>query len=290
MKKKKGGRTKNDKMKRCSLKKQIGFLGITLMLIGIGVPDPAFAEQGESTGVWTYISSSVPYELEGRQEPPATAVILLNDERTGRDYERELPRMEVMEKERVWKDDFFFSLTVSGYDADIFLLGDTEIPADADLSLYGDIFLEYLGLSEECYRVNQIEWNSKSYERDGTLCRDAVASGEKLVRYVDVKYGGQVRLPDVPEESEEHPVDTGKIVEMETEKESVEETITVSETENEIEAPAIRVEERETWKEKIGKWIREHLIVVTVSLAFLVILILTMVLLIVSGKKKKSRD
>lgn len=277
-------------MKRCSLKKQIGFLGIALMLIGIGAPDQAFAEQGKSTGVWTYVSSNVPYELEGRQEPPATAVILLNDERTGRDYERELPRMEVIEKERVWKDDFFFSLTVSGYGADIFLLGDTEIPADADLSLYGDIFLEYLGLSEECYRVNQIEWNGESYECDGVLCRDALASGEKLVRYVDVKYGGQVRLPDVPGESEEQHTETEEIVEIETKEESVEETTAVSETEDETETLEIRVEEREFWKEKIGKWIREHLIVVTVSLVFLVILILTVVLLIVSGKKKKSRD
>lgn len=277
-------------MKRCSLKKQIGFLGIALMLIGIGAPDQAFAEQGKSTGVWTYVSSNVPYELEGRQEPPATVVILLNDERTGRDYERELPRMEVIEKERVWKDDFFFSLTVSGYGADIFLLGDTEIPADADLSLYGDIFLEYLGLSEECYRVNQIEWNGESYECDGVLCRDALASGEKLVRYVDVKYGGQVRLPDVPGESEEQHTETEEIMEIETKEENVEETTAVSETEDETETLEIRVEEREFWKEKIGKWIREHLIVVTVSLVFLVILILTVVLLIVSGKKKKSRD
>ena len=277
-------------MKRCSLKKQIGFLGIALMLIGIGAPDQAFAEQGKSTGVWTYVSSGVPYELEGRQEPPETAVILLNDERTGRDYERELPRIEVIEKERVWKDDFFFSLTVSGYGADIFLLGDTEIPADADLSLYGDIFLEYLGLSEECYRVNQIEWNGESYECDGVLCRDALASGEKLVRYVVVKYGGQVRLPDVPGESEEQHTETEEIVEIETKEESVEETTAVSETEDETETLEIRVEEREFWKEKIGKWIREHLSVVTVSLVFLVILILTVVLLIVSGKKKKSRD
>ena len=277
-------------MKRCSLKKQIGFLGIALMLIGIGAPDQAFAEQGKSTGVWTYVSSNVPYELEGRQEPPATAVILLNDERTGRDYERELPRMEVIEKERVWNADFFFSLTVSGYGADIFLLGDTEIPADADLSLYGDIFLEYLGLSEECYRVNQIEWNGESYECDGVLCRDALASGEKLVRYVDVKYGGQVRLPDVPGESEEQHTETEEIMEIETKEENVEETTAVSETEDETETLEIRVEEREFWNEKIGKWIREHLIVVTVSLVFLVILILTMVLLIVSGKKKKSRD
>lgn len=277
-------------MKCCSLKKQIVFLGIALMLIGIGAPGQVFAEQGKNTGVWTYVSSSVPYELEGRQEPPETAVILLNDERTGRDYERELPRMEVIEKGRVWKDDFFFSLTVSGYDADVFLLGDTEIPADADLSLYGDIFLEYLGLPEEYYRVNQVAWSSESYECDGTLCRDALSSGEKLVRYVDVKYGGQVRLPDVPGESEEQPTETEEIVETEAEEESTEEATAVSETEYETETLEDRVEERESWKEQIGKWIREHLTVVTISLAFLVILILAVILLIVSGKKKESRD
>ena len=273
---------------RCrSLKKQIGFLGVVLMLGCIGTPGQAFAEQSGDSDEWTYVSSSVPYELVGQQLPPETAVVLLKDERTGEDYERELPRREVIEKDRVWKDDFFFSLTVSGYDADMFLLGETEVPAEADLALYGDALLEYLGLPKECYKVNQVEWNGESYECDGVLCRDALASGERLVRYVDVKYGGQVRMPDVPEEQ---PTEAEIVLETETEAESTEETTAIRESEEETETAEIQAAERESWRDRLGKWIREHLTVVKVSLIFLIGLILALVLFLVSGKKKKSRD
>lgn len=43
-----------------------------------------------------------------------------------------------------WTGGFQFLITVSGYDADVFQLGNAEIPKDAELSSYGTEFLEYL--------------------------------------------------------------------------------------------------------------------------------------------------
>ena len=107
----------------------------------------------------TYASVTVPYVLEGRQEPPETARVTLTDEQTGQEYEREIPRLETEETSAQWTGGFQFLITVSGYDADVFQLGNAEIPKDAELSSYGTEFLEYLGLPEECYRVENVEWS-----------------------------------------------------------------------------------------------------------------------------------
>lgn len=273
-------------MKHCILKKQIGFMGIALMLIGIGAPQKVFAKVPEIGKMLTYISSSVPYELEGDQEPPVTAVVCLRDERTGENYEQELPRIEVVENERVWEEDFFFSLTVSGYDADVFLLGEEEIPAGEDLSLYGNEFIEYLNLPEECYRVNRVEWNGDSYESEGVLCRDAVASGEKLVRYVDVKYGGEVWVSG---ESSELNIEREEVIEEETKVSAAEKAEYVQESETEAEEIEPPKEQEESFRDKIAQWIREHLMVVTMSILFLLGMIAAIILFFVSGRKKKSR-
>lgn len=42
-----------------------------------------------------------------------------------------------------------------------------------------------------------MEWSGETYEKEGILCRDARATGEKLVRNVEVRYGGQVKTPEV---------------------------------------------------------------------------------------------
>ncbi|MFR5733960.1 MAG: hypothetical protein ACLUD2_20690 [Clostridium sp.] len=153
--------------------------------------------QASQGGTMTYASVTVPYVLEGRQEPPETAWVTLTDEQTGQEYEREIPRLEMEETSAQWTGGFQFLVTVSGYDADVFQLGNMEIPKDAELFSYGTEFLEYLGLPEECYRVENVEWSGETYEKEGILCRDARATGEKLVRNVEVRYGGQVKTPEV---------------------------------------------------------------------------------------------
>ena len=42
-----------------------------------------YADETEPDGVWTYVSASIPYELEGMQNPPERAVLALKDDVTG---------------------------------------------------------------------------------------------------------------------------------------------------------------------------------------------------------------
>lgn len=236
----------------------------------------------EIQGVLTYVSTSIPYELEGDQEPPETAVVTLKDETTGNNYEREVTRKEMIEKELTWNDDFSFPVTVFGYEADVFLLGEHEVPAGADLTEYGDFFLEYLKLPSDCYRIERVDWNGESYEQDGVICRDAIAYGEKLVRYVDVIYGGQVQTPNIPAKQyvavyEEVPMET-EMAETEIAMEVIESDVT-----EEIEESTVP---DESFAEQVMRWVKEHLTVVVFSGLFLLVFLGWILLLYLSGKKK----
>ena len=59
-----------------------------------------YADETEPDGVWTYVSASIPYELEGMQNPPERAVLALKDDVTGLEYEREVPLKKITEKEQ----------------------------------------------------------------------------------------------------------------------------------------------------------------------------------------------
>ena len=244
-----------------------------------------YADETEPDGVWTYVSASIPYELEGMQNPPERAVLALKDDVTGLEYEREVPLKKITEKEQNCVEGFSCPLTVSGYDADVFLLGDVEISANEDLSFYGVEILKAAGLSPDYYRIESVEWIGVIYEVDEILYRDAVAKGEKLIRNVEVLYGGQVRVPEV-----------NQSVEPEAEKEEMKEE-NISENRNPtrseileeavVEPPVVRESEAGIF-EKAMQWMREHLTIVTISIGSL--LILTGVLLSGLYQKKKSRD
>lgn len=234
---------------------------------------------------FTYASASIPYILEGRQEPPDMARITLTDEFSETEYEREVPRLEIFTKETYWSEDFSFPLTVTGYDADTFRIGETEIPVGADMAAYGAAFLKYLELPEDCYEIREVEWIGESYEKEGELCRDAQARGVKLVRKVEAKYGGQVKTPEVRgrqyvgvyEEIREEPKEEAEIVVKET-----------AEVDGEEELPANP--QPDSLITKILSWIKESLTVVTVSAGFLLLLLAAVLLFRILQKKKAENE
>lgn len=95
-----------------------------------------------------------------------------------------------------WDDNFQFDITVSGYNADSYVLGDTEIPASANLIDYKDNFIKLLALNSEKYEITSIDWNGASYEEDGLVKRKAVGKGKKLVQDIEATYEGEVTLPE----------------------------------------------------------------------------------------------
>ncbi len=234
-------------------------------------------------GILTYMSVVIPYELEGTLEPPETTKVTLLDERTNETYQRDVECLDMEEKRMVWDDTFEFSITISDVDAEYFWLGDLEIPADSDLSLYGTQFLEMLGLSEECYRVHSVEWVGERYEKDGVYCRDAIGKGEKRIRFVDVTYGGQVRTPETIGYRYES-------VYEKIENLSGEETYEAERPIEEKDEEHLHLYNQKTLFEQIKQFVQEHLTIVTVSVLFLGAIFVCLGILVSSRKKEPSDE
>jgi len=212
-------------------------------------------------GVLTYVSASVPYELEGQQHPPDTMVITLYDERTEREYKRELSFLDMEELENLWEENFSFPITISGYDAEHFQLGNILISKEEELINYADQILESMGLSKDYYQIKTIVWNGEAYEKEGVFFRDALAEGEKWIRRVDVKYGGEIRTPDIVE------YQYISIYEVSEENE----TINMA-SENETEDDLNLLEQGTNLSERLKQFLKEHLKIVTIS-SILVLLV-----------------
>ncbi len=230
-------------------------------------------------GTLTYVSAVVPYELEGKQDAPSKTVVTLRDERTGSQFDRELTLLEVKEKAVAWQDTFEFPISVSDYDADIYWLGETAIPKTSELVEYEAELLESLGLAEDSYRINTVEWLGDSYEKDGTIFRDAVAKGEKRIRFVDVKYGDTIRTPDTL--GYQYVSQYERIQPEETEADS-KFNETIAET---AEFQAVSQKTIKDFWEDILDYFQEHLTVITISVVFFAIVLIGIGVIVASWRK-----
>ena len=101
-----------------------------------------------------------------------------------------------------WKDDFSFTVTFHEYGIDGYWLGDQVFMLDEenlDFSGYEEMLLALIEADPENYRINSAEWAGEPYEdSEGILCRDAVVSGEKLVRDCVITYRGIAVFEEEP--------------------------------------------------------------------------------------------
>ena len=235
----------------------------------------------KKAGEITYAQVTIPYDLEGNDTVPVTADVPLIDEESGTEFERELSLVDVEETSRSWSDTFSFPVTVSGYGADSFYLGDMEIPGDADLSDYGEKLLELAGLSKEYYQVDRVTWDEEAYMEGEVMHRNATAGGSKLIRKVKAKYGGQIRTPDL-EGKQYIGIYEEVLPETENKTENAPETEIVSRAEEETDPPDLL---RTSLAERIIEWLESHVTTITVSIGILFFLAAGIWLFVKTGKK-----
>ncbi len=145
-----------------------------------------------------YAEAKIPYDgIEDAVAVPSYGTVTVTDEDTGQEITEEMPLVGIQKETPYWSEDFEFPISVSEYDADYYMLGDVHISKGEDLSQYGREFLNYLGLSEDSYQVDRIEWTGYPYEREGEVRRDAIAYGRKLVYDAIAVYGGIVTIPGI---------------------------------------------------------------------------------------------
>lgn len=105
-----------------------------------------------------------------------------------------------MEQSRIlkeeWQDGFALPVTFHSYGADEYHAGSLVIQGGdilgSSVAMGGEL-LKTIGLSPLEYRVLSMEWEGEPYEdQDGQLCRQALVSGQKLVRDYEITYEGDV--------------------------------------------------------------------------------------------------
>lgn len=134
--------------------------------------------------------------VEDSVEIPKEKAITFTDKDTKQEVTANLPLKTKSVNKEYWDDSFQFDITVSGYNAETYMLGEKEIPADVDLLEYRADFIKILALNPEKYEIEKIEWNGDQYEEDGLIKRKAIGKGRKLVQDIDAVYEGEVTLPE----------------------------------------------------------------------------------------------
>lgn len=222
--------------------------------------------------------------VEGLAEIPESAEIRMQNPDDGRTGTAVCLAESVEILREWWSAEFSFPLQFHSYDADSYQLGGQVIPFDEEaprLEGYEALLLDIIGASTEEYRITDIRWDGEAYlDESGILCRNALASGEKLVRDYQVKYRGEVEFP-----AAERWQTTAIYCLPGTGEEAVAET--VEETEVFVEEPEITVLPPEPFWKRVMK-------VTKVILSLLVPLLLFLLIVLVKGRRtwytERKRD
>lgn len=132
--------------------------------------------------------------VEGAEELPDA--ITITEEMSGVPAEGKLSVRSAKVLKEEWQEGFAAPVTFHSYGADEYEAGNLVIPAGTLLSYTEELGKELLilmGLSGEEYRIFAIEWAGEPYiDEFGQLCRQAMATGQKLVKDYEITYAGDV--------------------------------------------------------------------------------------------------
>ena len=141
------------------------------------------------------VEETVTYEaVEAKYVIPSQIPVTVTDGTTGQSMEAIASIASQEFSEDRWENSFSFTVTFHEYGIDGYWLGGQVFMLDEenlDFAGYEEILLSLIEAEPENYRINSAEWTGEPYEdSEGILCRDAIVSGEKLVRDCVITYRG----------------------------------------------------------------------------------------------------
>lgn len=136
--------------------------------------------------------------VEGLAPVPETAVFEVEED--GRVGTVRARAAQITVLREAWSSDFAFPVIFHSCDAEYCQLGDAQIPYREEQPEFAGqehLLLDIIGAPQDQYRVTDVRWDDAVYlDEAGIPCRNAVASGEKLLRDYRVLYRGTVRFPE----------------------------------------------------------------------------------------------
>lgn len=224
-----------------------------------------------------YSETSIFYKGVEYIDPlPEDAEVDVSNEDLNQKLKVQLPAVNYKEEGTYWNYNFTFPVTVTGYDAESYMLGQTEISSNSPLIDHADLLLSYLHLPSQYYEVTSIEWAGEPVLKNGEMTRNAIAHGRKLVKDVTGVYGGDVTFPSVKAN-----VYHGVYIE--------------SEAENRTDQIIYKKEATATYEQtNMGfwdflKWLLSNPVIVAILLFLLLVAILLLIFAKRSMKRKKKK-
>lgn len=149
-----------------------------------------------------HVEQEVLYEgIENMESVPETRSITSKEDFSGLQVSAKYPVIKRRKVNEEWREDFTFPVVFHSYGAEIYQLGEENVPIDGEplrLELYEDALLSEIGVTKEHYRVTSTVWNGAPYlDEDDILCRDATAFGKRKVIDYMITYGGTVTYPEI---------------------------------------------------------------------------------------------
>lgn len=149
------------------------------------------------------IAEEVVYEaVEGKDVIPSRIPVSVTDDATGQQMEgiAELSGQEFGEER--WEGNFSFPVVFHEYGLEGYGLGEQVFKLESgmpDFHGYEAELLALIGVSGEEYTVESVTWDGEPYvDSEGILCRNAVASGQKLVSDCKAVYQGTAVFKEEP--------------------------------------------------------------------------------------------
>ncbi len=145
-----------------------------------------------------YSEASILYKgVEYIDSLPEEALVEVINENLKQKLKVRLPAVDYKKEDTSWDYNFTFPITVTGYDAESYMLGEIEISNRTPFIDHGDQFLDYLNLPRQYYQITRVQWEGDPVRKEGEMVRKATAHGRKLVKDVRGVYGGEVTFPSI---------------------------------------------------------------------------------------------
>lgn len=143
---------------------------------------------------------TIHYEkVESEEQIPKQVPVMIKDKVTGEKLKKEYPIIQIEQREERWIPGFSFTAVFHSYEADYYQIGEKRIPFNSrkpELKECSQELLKEIGVEPENYRIKDAVWKGDSYFNEtGSICRDALVTGEKKVFDYYVTYGGDVIFP-----------------------------------------------------------------------------------------------
>ena len=137
--------------------------------------------------------------LRAAKEASNQKIVTVTDKKTGERVSVPCKKTGMKKTAEQWERSYI-DILFSGYDADTFIWNNLKVKKNEKEPLkgYENELIQSVGGNPEKYKIQNISWKGKQYEKNGTLYRKARAIVKKKIPHYRVYYSGRITHKEKP--------------------------------------------------------------------------------------------